>query len=79
MKLDFCSRGKNRCWWLSCPTFHPTHSCIALHELMPQHWAPGTLTLNKLTVNQADVFPVSHIPHDEVGSHCACVAMKMSQ
>ncbi len=46
---------------------------------MPRHWAPGTLTLNKLTVNQADVFPVSHIPHDEVGSHCACVAMKMSQ
>ena len=28
----------------------------------------GTLTLNKLTVNQADVFPVSHIPHNEVRS-----------
>ena len=39
----------------------------------------GTLTLNKLTVNQADVFPVSHIPHEEVGAHkalrghCKCV------
>ena len=32
----------------------------------------GTLTLNKLTVNQADVFPTSHIPHEEV---CALVTL----
>ncbi|KAK9838144.1 hypothetical protein WJX81_003766 [Elliptochloris bilobata] len=34
----------------------------------------GTLTLNKLTVNQADVFPVSHIPHDEVLKYAALSA-----
>ncbi len=40
-------------------------SCTRLTWRRPSRGA-GTLTLNKLTVNQADVFPVSHIPHNEV-------------
>ena len=41
-------------------------------EFEPGHVRAGTLTLNKLTVNQADVFPTSHIPHEEV---CALVTL----
>ncbi len=47
-------------------------TCTRLTWRRPPRGA-GTLTLNKLTVNQADVFPVSHIPHNEVRT---CVVLR---